>query len=171
MNPPRKQVTIYTDGGCDPNPGPGGYAAVLLYSGRRKELWGGFRHTTNNRMELYAAIRALEALKEPCQVTLYSDSAYLVRAMQEGWAQRWRAQGWKRTRKEVAQNADLWQRLLDLCAVHEVSFVWLRGHADDPENNRCDALVRQARRSPHLPPDEEYEKSLAAGENRPPTLL
>jgi ribonuclease HI len=153
-----KQVTIYTDGGCDPNPGPGGYGVVLRYAGRRKELCGGFRRTTNNRMEIYAAIRGLEALKEPCQVTLYSDSEYLVKAMTEGWAARWKQRGWMRNSKEPALNPDLWQRLLALCEQHRVTFVWLRGHAGTPENERCDWLSRQALRQPDLPVDEGYER-------------
>ena len=152
-----KQVTIYTDGGCDPNPGPGGYGVVLLYGGRRKELSGGFRLTTNNRMEIYAAIRGLEALQEPCQVTLYSDSEYLVKAMTEGWARRWKERGWMRNSKEKALNPDLWERLLALCEVHQVTFVWLRGHTGIAENERCDQLSVQALRRKDLPADVGYE--------------
>lgn len=155
-----KQVTIYTDGGCDPNPGPGGYGVVLIYGSRRKELSGGFRHTTNNRMELYAAIQGLEALTEPCQVTLYSDSEYLVNAMTKGWAARWKKRGWMRNSKEEALNPDLWERLLALCEVHQVSFVWLRGHAGTPENERCDQLSARARLRKDLPVDEGYENKV-----------
>ena len=153
----RKQVTIYTDGGCDPNPGPGGYGVVLLSGRHRKELSGGFRRTTNNRMELYAAIQGLEALKEPCKVTLYSDSEYLVNAMTKGWAKRWRSRNWMRNKKERALNPDLWKRLLALCEVHEVKFVWVRGHAGVRENERCDQLSSQARQRKFLPVDETYE--------------
>ena len=152
-----KQVTIYTDGGCDPNPGPGGYGVVLLYGGHRKELSGGFRRTTNNRMEIYAAIQGLEALKEPCQVTLYSDSEYLVNAISQGWALRWKARRWMRNSKERALNPDLWERLLALCERHQVTFVWLKGHAGTTENERCDSLAARALQQPDLPEDEGYE--------------
>jgi ribonuclease HI len=152
-----KQVTLYTDGACDPNPGPGGFGVVLIHGEHRKELSGGFRRTTNNRMELMAAIKGLEALKEPCQVTLHSDSEYLVRAMTKGWAQRWKARGWRRPNKEPALNPDLWDRLLALCQVHQVEFVWVRGHAGVRENERCDFLSSRALRGMDLPPDEGYE--------------
>jgi ribonuclease HI len=153
----KKQVTIYTDGACHGNPGPGGYGVVLLYGGRRRELSGGFRLTTNNRMELLAAITGLETLKEPCQVTLHSDSLYVVKAMQEGWPARWRANAWRRQDKQPAVNPDLWQRLLDLCETHDVSFEWVRGHASNIENERCDELANDAARRPGLPQDEGYE--------------
>lgn len=153
----RKHVTIYTDGGALKNPGPGGYGAVLMYGDHRRELSGGFRHTTNNRMELLAAIEALRALKEPCVVTLHTDSRYLVDAIEKGWAKRWRARGWKRNEKEPALNPDLWAILLDLCAQHEVAFVWVRGHSGISENERCDALAQAAARQPNLPPDAVYE--------------
>lgn len=156
MTETRKQVTIYTDGGCDPNPGPGGYGVVLRYGHHRKEASGGFQITTNNRMELMAAIRGLELLKEPCAVTLYSDSQYLVQAMREGWARRWRANGWQRSRKAMAANPDLWERLLRLCEVHTVEFRWVKGHAGDAENEACDRLADAALRRPDLPPDEGY---------------
>ena len=136
-----KQVTIYTDGACSGNPGPGGWGAILRYGSFEKELSGGERQTTNNRMELLGAISALEALKEPCQVDLYSDSKYLVDAMTQGWAERWRKNGWKRNRTDPALNPDLWQRLLDLCRTHDVTFHWVKGHADNAYNNRCDALA------------------------------
>ena len=153
------QVTIYTDGGALGNPGPGGYGAVLLYRGQRKELSGGFRRTTNNRMELMAAITALEALRMPCAVTLYTDSRYLADAINEGWAKRWRADGWMRNKKERALNPDLWDRLLKLLEQHRVEIIWLKGHAGDPENQRCDDLTQQAARRHQLPADEEYEQS------------
>jgi ribonuclease HI len=152
-----KHVTLYTDGGCDPNPGPGGYGVVLIQGTRRQELSGGYRLTTNNRMELYAAIHGLEALPEPCQVMLYSDSQYLVNAMTKGWAARWKKHGWMRNSREKALNPDLWERLLALCEVHQVSFVWLRGHAGTPENERCDQLSARARLQAGLPADAGYE--------------
>ena len=152
-----KKVEIYTDGGCDPNPGPGGYGVVLLYEGRRKEISGGFHRTTNNRMEIFAAIKGLEALTEPCQVTLYSDSEYLVRAMNEGWARRWKSNRWKRNKHDKALNVDLWERLLALCDRHQVEFVWVKGHAGLRENERCDQLSMQALRREDLPPDKGYE--------------
>ena len=156
-----KQVTIYTDGSCLGNPGPGGYAAILDYRGRRKELWSGFRRTTNNRMELLAAVESLAALKEPCDVTLYSDSGYVVRAMNEGWPYAWRQRGWRRGRNKAATNTDLWTRLLDLCDKHAVRFEWVRGHAGHPENERCDELAGAAARLPDLAVDVEYERGRA----------
>ena len=137
-----KHVTLYTDGAASGNPGPGGYGVILEFQGKRKELSGGYRRTTNNRMELLAAIVGLEALKERCEVTLYTDSAYLVNAINEGWAQRWRAHGWMRNKNEPALNPDLWERLLRLCEQHEVHFVWVKGHAGHPENERCDQLAQ-----------------------------
>ena len=160
MDQALKQVTIYTDGGCDPNPGPGGYGVVLLYGGRRKELSGGFRLTTNSRMEIYAAIQGLQALKEPCRATVYSDSEYLVNAMKKGWAKRWQARNWMRNKQEKALNPDLWERLLALCELHTVAFVWLKGHAGIAENERCDQLATQALRRKDLPADEGYENRL-----------
>ena len=130
---PLKEVTIYTDGACSGNPGPGGYGVVLLYQGHRKELSAGFKDTTNNRMEILAAIKGLESLKEKCRVTLYTDSQYLVNAIEKNWAQKWRANGWMRNKKEPALNADLWARLLKLCEFHEIKFVWVKGHAGNPE--------------------------------------
>lgn len=156
-----KHVTIYTDGACDPNPGPGGYAAVLMFEGHRKEISGGFRKTTNNRMEIMAVIAALRALKSPCEVTVHSDSQYLVRTMELGWAKRWRARGWMRSRKESAVSPDLWQALLDLCATHTVRFEWVRGHAGNKENERCDVLATQAAKRKDLPPDQGFETKLA----------
>jgi len=151
-----KHVTIYTDGACLGNPGPGGYGAILLYQGHRRELSGGYRKTTNNRMEIMAAIVGLEALKEKCKVTLYSDSEYLVKAMSRGWVQRWRANGWKRNKREKVLNPDLWERLLQLCEHHEVQFNWVKGHAGTPENTRCDELAMQAAQQPNLPGDDGY---------------
>ena len=155
-----KHVKLYTDGGCINNPGPGGYGVVLLYDSHRKELSGGYRLTTNNRMEILAAIIGLETLKEPCRITLYSDSQYLVNAIEKGWAQRWQADGWKRNKKEKALNPDLWERLLELCTTHKVMFEWVRGHAGHSENERCDELATTAARGSSLMVDEGYEKTL-----------
>lgn len=137
----KKHVEIFTDGACSGNPGPGGWGAVLRYQGHEKELSGGEASTTNNRMELSAVIAALEALKEPCQVTLTSDSKYVIDAIEKGWARKWRANNWMRNKKEPALNPDLWGRLLDLLDQHEVTLVWVKGHAGHPENERCDALA------------------------------
>ncbi|MBM3789593.1 MAG: ribonuclease HI [Acidobacteria bacterium] len=155
---PESEVTIYTDGGCIYNPGPGGYGVILIYGDRRKELSAGFRRTTNNRMEIMAAIAGLEALKRPCTVTVFSDSQYLVHAIELGWAMRWKAHAWWRNRDERALNPDLWDRLLQLCEVHRVRFQWVRGHAGNPENERCDQMARRAVESPNLAIDLEYEK-------------
>jgi ribonuclease HI len=162
-----KAVTIYTDGACIPNPGPGGYGVVLLYQGARKELSGGFRLTTNNRMEITAAVVGLEALKCPCNVTLYTDSRYLADSITLGWARRWRENGWMRGRKARARNHDLWDRLLEACAPHRVTFEWVRGHAGDPENERCDKLSVRAARGKNLPPDIGYEQEQAEAASQP----
>lgn len=156
---PMKSITIYTDGACLGNPGPGGYGVVLLYGDRRKELSGGYRRTTNNRMELTAAIRGLAALKEPCQVQLFSDSAYVVNAIEKGWARRWQANGWRRQDKKPAENRDLWEDILKLCATHQVRFEWIKGHAGHPENERCDRLAVLAAQSSELPEDTGYKDS------------
>ena len=136
-----KQVEIYTDGACSGNPGPGGWGAILRYQGWERELSGGERETTNNRMELTAAICALEALKEPCAVELYSDSQYLCKAVNDGWLRSWQARGWKKADKSPVLNVDLWQRLKDLLDLHRVTFIWVKGHAQNPFNIRCDALA------------------------------
>ncbi len=140
-----KTVEIYTDGACSGNPGPGGWGAILCYMGREKELSGGEARTTNNRMELKGVIAALEALKEPCRVELYSDSKYVVDALEKGWAASWRKKGWIKSDKKPALNPDLWERLLDLARQHELHCHWVKGHADDPRNNRCDALAVRER--------------------------
>jgi len=153
-----KKVTIYTDGACKNNPGPGGYGVVLQYGESSKELSAGYRLTTNNRMEILAAIIGLEALKEPCEVRLISDSQYIVNAIEKGWARRWQANGWMRNNKEKAVNPDLWERLLALCKIHKVKFEWVRGHAGHPENERCDELATSAATNQNLAKDEVYEK-------------
>ena len=134
-------VTIYTDGACSGNPGPGGYGAILMYGSHKKELSGGEANTTNNRMELMGVITALKALNRPCQVDLYTDSQYVVNAIEKGWARKWQANGWMRNKKDKALNPDLWQMLLDLLEVHQVTFHWVKGHAENPYNNRCDELA------------------------------
>ena len=136
-----KSVEIYTDGACSGNPGPGGWAAILKYGEFRKEMSGGEKSTTNNRMELTGAIAGLSALKEPCIVKLYSDSQYLVRAINEGWAEKWKAKGWMRNKNEPALNSDLWEQLLQLLSTHSVEFIWVRGHNGHAENERCDRLA------------------------------
>jgi ribonuclease HI len=155
----KPEVEIYTDGGCINNPGPGGFGAILLYGKNRKELSGGFRLTTNNRMEILAAVKGLEALKKPCRVTIYSDSQYVVHAMEKGWALRWKSDGWRRNRKEKAVNPDLWGKLLELCDRHEVRFQWVRGHAGTPENERADQLAKEAATGENLAVDEVYEQT------------
>ena len=154
-----KKTTIYTDGACLGNPGSGGYGVILIYGDRRRELSGGFRLTTNNRMELMAALVGLEALKERCQVTLYSDSQYLVESMNQGWVLRWRAKRWARKGGRVP-NTDLWQKLLELCNQHEVTFEWIQGHSGQQENERCDQLSFSAAQRKDLPPDEVYEAEI-----------
>ena len=153
----KREVVIYTDGGCEPNPGAGGYGTVLLCENRRKEISGGFRLTTNNRMEIYAAIKGLEILKYPCRVMIYSDSQYLVNAMTKGWVKRWKSRNWWRNDKEQALNIDLWEKLSALCEMHEVTFVWIRGHDGNRDNERCDKLSYAALQQKDLPPDEMYE--------------
>ncbi len=136
-----KQVDIYTDGACSGNPGPGGWGAILVYNGREKELSGGEAQTTNNRMELTAVIKALSALKEPCSVTLTTDSKYVSDAIVQGWARSWRAKGWRKADGKPALNAELWEELLELLDRHSVQFVWVKGHAGHPYNERCDTLA------------------------------
>lgn len=169
MEQERKEVIIYTDGACIGNPGPGGYGVVLLSHEKRREMSGGFRLTTNNRMEIMAAIAGLRALRSPCRVTLYTDSQYLRDSVMRGWALRWQASGWMRNRKEPALNADLWEELLNLCNVHDVTILWVRGHAGNTENERCDNLSVQAASSQDLPPDIGYERP--AQPRRAATLL
>ncbi len=153
-----KQVPaiVYTDGACLGNPGPGGWAAVLLYKDARKELWGGFRETTNNRMELLAVIEALSAFIRPCAVTLYTDSKYLSDAVTKGWLNSWQKNSWKTAAKKPVKNQDLWRRLIPLLDKHRVEFKWVRGHSGNTENERCDALAKQAAEQPGLPRDEGF---------------
>ena len=136
-----KYVEIFTDGACSGNPGPGGWGAVLRYNGREKELSGGERDTTNNRMELTAVIKALECLKEPCKVTLTTDSKYVSDGIGKGWAVSWQQNGWRKADKKPALNPDLWEQLLNLLKIHDVTINWVKGHAGHPENERCDELA------------------------------
>jgi len=135
-----KKVSIYTDGACSGNPGPGGWGAILMYGNKEKELSGGEMSTTNNRMELISVISALEALLEPCDVTLYTDSQYVANAINQGWLESWKAKGWKRKGGEV-KNPDLWMKLVPLLEKHKVTFEWVKGHSDNEYNNRCDELA------------------------------
>lgn len=140
----RKSVRIYTDGACSGNPGPGGWGAILMFGEQARELSGGEPLTTNNRMELLAAISALQALKEPCRVELYSDSAYMVNAFRQNWLANWQRNGWLNAKKEPVENQDLWRQLLQLTRVHQVDWLKVKGHANDALNNRCDELARAA---------------------------
>ncbi|MBQ8966240.1 ribonuclease HI [Ruminococcus sp.] len=136
-----KKIDIFTDGACSGNPGPGGYGTILRFNDITKELYGGDPKTTNNRMEMMAVIKGLKALKEPCEVTLYSDSQYVINAITKGWAVGWKKRGWVKADKKPALNSDLWEIILQLLEVHKVSFVWVKGHAGHPENERCDHLA------------------------------
>jgi ribonuclease HI len=155
-----KHVVIYTDGACLGNPGPGGYGVVLLHDKNRKEFSRGFRLTTNNRMEILACIVGLQALKGPCAVTLYSDSQYVINSMEKGWARRWKKNGWKKRDDGNVLNADLWEKMLDLCDLHKVRFNWVRGHAGNKENERCDQLAREAALGFDMAIDSVYEGKL-----------
>jgi len=157
-----KKVEIYTDGACRGNPGPGGYGVVMIYGEKRRELSGGFRRTTNNRMEILGVIAGLETLLYPCEVTVTTDSKYVHDAMSKGWAKRWQKNGWRRHTGEPAVNPDLWERMLTLCATHKVRFEWVKGHAGHPENERCDVLSTTAARERDLPADEGYESARTA---------
>ena len=136
-----KQVAIYTDGACQGNPGPGGWGAILRYGSHEKEISGGCANTTNNRMELTGVIEALKLLKEPCAVTLYSDSQYVCNALTKGWAKKWQQNGWMRNKKEPALNPELWEELLRLADIHQLTVQWVKGHDGHPENERCDRLA------------------------------
>ena len=151
-----KTLDIYTDGACSGNPGKGGYGVVMIYKGNRKEFSEGFIETTNNRMEILAVIKSLEALKEPCNVNLYSDSKYVVDAILKGWVFNWKKNNWIKSNKEKASNSDLWEKLLPLLNIPQVNFIWVKGHAANVENERCDQLARQAIASQCLKIDENY---------------
>jgi len=144
LNKKLPRVDIYTDGACSGNPGPGGYGVVLLYNKIEKELSGFCPETTNNRMEMLAAIIGLETLKKPCEVTLYSDSRYLIDSLNKGWVEKWRNNGWMRGKNKQAKNIDLWKRLLSATRHHNVKWAWVRGHSDNEYNNRCDKLATGA---------------------------
>lgn len=135
------EVELFTDGACSGNPGPGGWGAILRCGTREKELSGGSAQTTNNKMELTAAIEGLKALKYPCRVTLCTDSKYVADGITKGWAASWRARGWKKSDGKPALNPELWEKLLELCGKHDVKIIWVKGHAGHPENERCDALA------------------------------
>ena len=156
----KEVLKIYADGACLGNPGPGGYGVVLLYKEHRKELSAGFRKTTNNRMELMGAIAGLENLKRSSNVTLYTDSQYVVNGIMKGWAQKWKQNRWIKSNKEKAINPDLWEKLLSLCLEHKVELVWVKGHAGDVENERCDVFAKEAAESAHLQIDSHYEKGV-----------
>jgi ribonuclease HI len=149
-----KKVEIFTDGACSGNPGPGGYGVILRSNNHSKELSAGYNNTTNNRMELRAVIAGLQALKEKCNVKIYSDSKYIVDAIQKGWAERWEKNNWYRNKNEKALNPDLWRVLLDLLSEHQVEFIWVRGHAGHPENERCDKLAVTAAAGKNLLEDQ-----------------
>ena len=155
--PELRQVTIHTDGSCLGNPGPGGYGVILEHDGHERELSGGFRRTTNNRMEMLAVIVGLEALMEPCCVTVYSDSRYVVDAIEKGWARKWRANGWMRTRGQRAINPDLWERLLTDLDKHDVELRWVPGHSGNAGNTRADRLAVAAAKGKNLHRDEGFE--------------
>ena len=144
-----KKVTLYSDGACSGNPGPGGYGAILVYNGIEKEISDGFENTTNNRMELLGVIVALEMLKEPCEVEVVSDSKYLCDAINMGWLENWQSRGWKKADKKPVLNVELWQRLVKMLEIHSVSFTWVKGHAGHEYNERCDKMAV-----------EEYQKFL-----------
>lgn len=161
-----KKVIIYTDGSCLGNPGPGGWCAILQLedSHHRREMGGGFRRTTNNRMELLAAIMGLEALKEPCEASLHSDSQYLCNAVEKRWLYNWQRMGFKKKDGKPVPNTDLWRRLLPLLKTHHVSFSWLRGHTGHEENERCDEVARSWAQKDGLPADETYEATASRGQ-------
>ncbi len=151
-------VRLYTDGACLGNPGPGGWAAVLLYGGEaRKELSGGYAKTTNNRMEMLALIEGLKALKRPCRVKVWTDSRYLHDGLTKGWLQKWQKNGWKTAAKKAVKNKDLWQELATLTNRHQIELHWVRGHSGDPENERCDVLAKAAANQPGLAKDPGHE--------------
>lgn len=137
----KPEITVYTDGACSGNPGPGGWGAVMLWNGRRKELSGGNPHTTNNQMEMQAVIEALKALKKPCRVYIHSDSALIINAMTKGWIQNWQKRGWRKANKKPVENKELWQQMLEAMKPHEVTWVKVKGHSGDELNDRADELA------------------------------
>ena len=153
-----KEVAIYTDGACSAPPGPGGYGAIIMFGSRTKEISKGFRLTTNNRMEVLAAIEALALLKDTCSVSLYSDSKYLVDSISKGWALRWQANHWKKSDGAYAKNQDLWAKLLELNKQHDIKFTWVKGHADNEFNNKCDELATTATKEDATTIDEAFER-------------
>jgi len=157
MSTDQADFIIYTDGGCSHNPGPGGYGAVILEKGKRRELSGGFKHTTNNRMEMQACIMALKSITAGKSVIVHSDSQYVVNGISKGWAEKWRKNGWMRNKKDAAENYDLWQELLEACAPLDVHFVWVKGHAGNEENECCDQLATQAFASTPSTRDKNFE--------------
>ena len=151
----KPRITIFTDGSCLGNPGPGGYAAILISGEHRRELSEGFSGTTNNRMEMRAVIAALESLKQPSDVEIHTDSQYVKNAFTNGWLKSWLKNGWKTAAKQPVKNQDLWKRMLALTQPHAITWRWVRGHSGHPENERCDQLARAAAGKPGLPPDVE----------------
>jgi ribonuclease HI len=154
-----KEINLYTDGASSGNPGPGGYGVILKYLDKEKELSGGFRKTTNNRMELMAVIEGLKSLKEKCKVNIHSDSKYIVDAVEQEWIYKWKSLGWKRNKRQKLLNPDLWKVLFDLLQKHEVKLFWVRGHNGHPENQRCDYLAVKASQRQDLPADEYFESA------------
>ena len=152
-----KKITIYTDGSSRGNPGPGGYGTLMIYQGHRKELSGGFAKTTNNRMEIYAALAGLEALKEPCQITIISDSKYLVDAMDKGWIHGWKKKGWSRGANKPLKNADLWKRISEATKGHQIAWQWVKGHSGQAENELCDQLATEAADRRNNPADKGFQ--------------
>lgn len=164
-----RDVIVYVDGACSGNPGPGGYAAILLHNNTCREITGGFALTTNSRMEIVAVIEALSALKEPCRVMVYSDSQYVVNAINLGWLESWVRSGWQKKTRGRVENIDLWKRLLPLLDRHEVTMVWLRGHSNHPLNERCNLLAQRETRKPNLPDDEGYIGKFKTGRRDRPS--
>lgn len=151
-----KHITIYTDGSSRGNPGPGGYGTLLIYNGHQKELSGGFAKTTNNRMEILAALCGIESLKESCKVTVYSDSKYVIDTMDKGWIHGWEKKGWSRGPRKPLKNVDLWKRMLDAVRDHDITWKWVKGHSGHPENERCDVLATTAADRRGNPVDEGF---------------
>ena len=141
----KKEVNLYTDGACSGNPGPGGYGAILIYNGIEKEISGGEENTTNNKMEIMAVLKGLQMLKEPCKVTVYSDSAYVVNTIDKGWIYGWKKNNWRKSDKSQVKNIELWEEMLRLMEIHEIKFIKVKGHSDNEYNNRCDKLAVKAR--------------------------